>query len=159
MLRCIIVTVTLLVSSAGSGFAQGLSVMDGNDRLQPIIKQLMSDARDLNAIAHGLSDCMLFRNVTEMETDAGSSAQAIGATQDVFRMYSLLSPSTHRVGRRVLADNMLALVTLLDLNVKLINSTIGLSLVPDGAAVLGTRVKDEIRAALEILERMQRGTS
>jgi len=59
----------------------------------------------------------------------------------------------------VLADNMLALVTLLDLNVKLIDSTIGQSLVSGRAAVLGTSVKDEIRAALEILERMQRGTS
>jgi hypothetical protein len=140
----------------GFAQAQSLSVDEGQDQLHLISKSLAQDWKDLVALSTSRAgDCVVYGLLNDLLTSANSSADTIDSAKVMFRMYLLVSNTTDRARIRAILEPQVAFFNSnLSFDIQNLNLALAQSQVPAGAAVLGTRVRDNIRAASDVLQRV-----
>jgi len=155
MIRDITLLAVALVFCGDPAFSQPLTPTASADNLGPIVVQIAQDLLDLGEQhASRIENCEMDRIVMNVEETGRLAVDTLEIAYSMIRIYALVSAPNDRVRvGRYLEGSLTNYRQRLDLQLKRLNKVLGASLIPAAVAVIGTRTKDNIRAALGILER------
>jgi hypothetical protein len=125
-----------------------------SDQLLPIVERLIQKQQDLLVMArphHRYCDTM--SSFKELEMATALATEQIQSVHSLLAMYSLIStPADRRNVKNLVVVNVALYREALEVQIKSVNLTLGFSSTPPGLAVLGTQVRDDIRAAIGFLQ-------
>jgi hypothetical protein len=168
-----ILVVAIVVSFANIGTAQAPSatwkppsyatlVIDDELqlRLQLAVlgKQLGQDGQDIRDMARPFTrDCELYYRLMNVSEQADVAESQEVAMSDMLEMYSLISTPKERssVGK-VLTKHIANSKRALESAIYLVNLSLGTPSMPTGAAVTGTRIRDDTRSEIELFDKVNR---
>jgi len=156
MSRRLILAVVLVLCGAAPGFAQALSPKDGASQLQSLWTAINRDAADLTSMSIGLSrDCASQSAYHSIISNADLAVAYISGTQDMLDLYSVISSEKDRaIAAPRVVSNIARTRQQLEIAVKGIGGLFGFSDLPAAAATLVTRMKDNVRSAMSVLDRV-----
>jgi hypothetical protein len=151
-----ILTTVLVLCSAASGFAQALSPKDGANQLQQLGTAIHRDAADLTNMSIGLSrDCASQSAYHSIISNADLAVAYISGTQDMLDLYAVITAEKDRATATPrVVSNIAKTRQQLAIAVKGISGLFGFSDLPSAAATLVTRMQDNVRSAMSVLDRV-----
>jgi hypothetical protein len=134
--------------------AQGLSPSDSVDQLDAIQTRMVQYQRDIAGMSRGQTDCDVLRTNDDVYLAATLATEEIQAVQGVLAIYAFIPATTDKTkARTYLVGELSGYRRLLTVNIDGLNLALGQSFTPASLAVLGTRLRDDMRAVIAILER------
>jgi hypothetical protein len=126
-------------------------------QLATLSTRLVQNARDMSEMAGPFSrDCEMRATLMEISDQASVASSYLSAAFDMLEMYSLISTSNDRVAAgKVLTKHVAEAKRSLETPIKLVNLELSTPSLPAGVAVTATRIKDDIRSAIELLDEVK----
>ena len=120
-------------------------------------KQLLQDAKDVSEMSRPfVRDCELRDAIAEISEQASDASSVMSSAFDMLEIYSTISTAKDRIAAgKVLSKHMAEAKRSLDSPIKLINLELSTPSLPNGAAVTGTRIKDNIRSAMDVFDKIK----
>jgi len=157
MFRRCVLSLILICGSSHAALAQSISLDAAVKRLLPMLIQLSSDSKDLNemSLSH-VANCDTDRLFVDLVATIDEAIDVIADKVDMMRVYAFISSQHDRARAGLfIAQEIRSRRKTIDLLIEKLVNTLGASQLPAGAAVIANRSKDNIRAAMSILESTQ----